>query len=242
VAAFSAQRVTVATSFMQGLAHAAGMRAEVVPLGVALDRWPPRVPPPRRSGPPARLLHIGDLRPVKDQPMLLAAMDRLTERGVDFQLDVAGFDTMEGALQRSDRAVRLGDRVQWRGLLSRAALRTLVDKTDLLVVTSRHEAGPLAVLEAAVAGVPTVGTAVGHVADWAPDAAMAVPVGDADALAAGIVSLLTDEPRRLALARAAQERAVLSDADATAARFELMYAEVCPRRRHAPAGKAVAVS
>ena len=35
---------------------------------------------------------------------------------------------------------------------------------DLFWLTSRHEAGPVAVLEAAVAGVPTVGTAVGQVA------------------------------------------------------------------------------
>ncbi len=37
-----------------------------------------------------------------------------------------------------------------------------------MIISSRHEAGPLAVLEAAVKGVPTVGTAVGHIAEWAP--------------------------------------------------------------------------
>jgi glycosyltransferase involved in cell wall biosynthesis len=242
LAAFGAQRVTVATSFMQRLARDVGMKSEVVPLGVALDRWPPRLPRAREANRPARLLHIGDLRPVKDQPMLLAAMERLVEQRLDFRLDVAGVDTMDGALQRSSSAVRLGGRVTWHGLLGRAALRAVVDAADLLVVTSRHEAGPLAVLEAAVAGVPTVGTAVGHVADFAPDAALAVPIGDADALAAGIVSLLANEPRRMAIARAAHERAVASDADATAARFELMYEDVCRRRRSVPVGTVLEVS
>jgi glycosyltransferase involved in cell wall biosynthesis len=241
-AAFSAQRVTVATSYMQRLAGAANMKTEVVPLGVALDRWPPRAPSSREAARPARLLHIGDLRAVKDQAMLLATMERLSTQGVDVRLDVAGFDTLEGELQRSEPAVRLGDRVTWHGLLSRPALRALVVDADLLVVTSRHEAGPLAVLEAAVAGVPTVGTAVGHVADWTPDAAVAVPVGDASALADGIVSLLTDEPRRLAIARAAQEYAVRNDADATAARFLLLYEEVCRRPRRASTGTMVEVS
>ena len=46
------------------------------------------------------------------------------------------------------------------------------------VISSRHEAGPVVALEAAAVGVPTVGTAVGHIAEWAPDAALAVPVGD----------------------------------------------------------------
>ncbi|MFL5608892.1 MAG: glycosyltransferase family 4 protein [Gemmatimonadaceae bacterium] len=241
LAALGAQRVTVATSFMQRLAHDAGMRAAIVPLGVALDRWPSRAPRPRDEGRPARLLHVGDLRPVKDQLMLLGAMERLAQHGVQFRLDVAGFDTMNGALQRSDRAARLGDRVKWHGLLDRAALRALVEEADLLVHTSRHEAGPLAVLEAAVAGVPTVGTAVGHVADWAPDAALAVPVGDAEALATGIVSLLTHEPRRLALALAAQERAILSDADMTATRFERIYEELRPRRPSTPSARALEV-
>jgi hypothetical protein len=40
-----------------------------------------------------------------------------------------------------------------------------------MVVSSRHEAGPVAVLAAAVAGVPTIGTCVGHIAERAPSAA-----------------------------------------------------------------------
>jgi glycosyltransferase involved in cell wall biosynthesis len=81
-------------------------------------------------------------------------------------------------------------------------------------------------LEAAVAGVPTVGTAVGHVAEWAPDAAVAVPVGDAAALAERTDLLLADDGRRLALAAAAQRRAVAEDADWTVGRVEAVYREV----------------
>jgi glycosyltransferase involved in cell wall biosynthesis len=101
-----------------------------------------------------------------------------------------------------------------------------VQESDLLVHTSRHEAGPMAVLEAALAGVPTVGTDVGHVNEWAPDAAVAVPVGNARALALAVDSLLADEPRRIAIAREAQARATAIDADFTAASFERLYAEV----------------
>ena len=124
----------------------------------------------------------------------------------------------------------MGDVVHWHGLLGREPLRRLVEESDLLVHTSRHEAGPIAVLEAALAGVPTVGTDVGHVNEWAPDAAVAVPVGDARALADAIASLLADEPRRLAIAREAQSRAMAIDADYTAASFERLYAEVLAAR------------
>lgn len=237
LATAAARRVTVATPYMRALAAAKlGARAALVPLGVALDRWPVGAPRPRDPCQPARLLHIGDLRPVKDQPMLLAAAIRLRERGVAFTLDIAGYDTLDGMLQRSSDALDLAGSIRWHGLLRRDALRSLVNQSDLLLVSSQHEAGPLAVLEAAVAGVPTVGTAVGHVAEWAPGAAIAVPVGDADGMARETAALIADEPRRLALARAAQRRAVEIDADYTAACFERMYAEVA----RAPARKTVA--
>jgi glycosyltransferase involved in cell wall biosynthesis len=222
VAIAGARRVTVATPYMQRLAEARGVRAELVPLGVALDRWPAGRPCPRHGA--ARLLHVGDLRPVKDQAMLLAAAGHLLDAGLDFTLDVVGRDTMGGELQRSDAARRLGTRLRWHGVLRREPLRALMDESHLLLVTSRHEAGPLVVLEGAIAGVPTVGTAVGHVAEWTPDAAVAVPVGDAGALARETIALLGDEPRRLALADAAARRAVAIDADYTARTFETMYA------------------
>jgi glycosyltransferase involved in cell wall biosynthesis len=84
--------------------------------------------------------------------------------------------------------------------------------------------------------VPTVGTAVGHIADFAPDAALAVPVGDDVALADAIARLSDDEGLRLRLARAAQERAVSEDADFTAMRFRALYAAAVRRTaRDAPA-------
>ena len=78
-----------------------------------------------------------------------------------------------------------------------------MEAADLLLVSSRHEADPIALLEAAVAGVPAAGTAVGHFPDWSPDAALAVPVGDAPALAAAAGRLLAHEDFRLRLAGAA---------------------------------------
>jgi glycosyltransferase involved in cell wall biosynthesis len=78
-------------------------------------------------------------------------------------------------------------------------------------------------LEAAVAGVPTVGTAVGHIVEWAPSAAMAVPIGNPERLADAIHTMLADEALRLRIARAAQCKALSEDADHTARTFEALY-------------------
>jgi len=172
---------------------------------------------------------------VKDQRTLLRAAAVLSARDVHFRLDIAGLDTSGGALAAEARRFGIGHRLHFRGFLSQSRLRLLVERADLLLVSSRHEAGPFAMLEAAVAGVPTVGTDVGHVAEWAPESAVVVPVGDAEGLARETANLLSREAVRLELATIAQRRAVREDADWTANRVEALYDEmVTAARRKGP--------
>lgn len=228
-----ADRVTAASSPMLHLAEAAGARPVRVTLGVNLSQWVPSAPRPRPKDRPAQLVHVGSLTPVKDHSTLLHAAAILARDGCDFQLHVVGEDTSGGTVQRLALALGLADRTRFHGFLPQHDLVPLVTRADLMIVSSRHEAGPVAMLEAAAVGVPTVGTAVGHVRDLAPHAAAAVPVGDAPALAREIRALLADDDRRLALARRAQEFAVSEDADWTAMQFERLYAEVAPAGRQA---------
>lgn len=222
----AASAVSAASTPMVSALAALGITARFVPLGVDLQGWPPRPPVPRAAGARARLLHVASLNRVKDQPTLLRAMSALREAGLDFELQVAGSDTLGGETQALAQRLGLGDVVTFRGFLPQRLLRPLVAGSDLLLMSSLHEAGPLALYEAAALGVPTVGTAVGRIADWAPGAARAVPVGDAVALAREVAALLADEPLRLQLAQAAHERALQEDADRTAHDFEALYARL----------------
>ncbi len=208
-----------------------GARAERVPLGVALDHWPAVAPRPRTPGRPARLIQVATLNRVKDQPTLIRAARRLLDAGVNFTLDIAGPDTLGGEIQALVERMGLSSRVRFMGYLPHDRLHALVAQADLMLHTSRYETGPLSVLEAAVVGVPAVGTAVGHVAEWVPLAAVAVPVGDDDALARETLALLGDESRRMRMAAEAQRRALAQDADWTATRFEELYREVTAARR-----------
>lgn len=221
-----AARITAASAPMIHQIGTLGFAAERVPLGVDRRRWPPAEPRPRQAGARAKLLHLAALNPVKDQTTLLEAAKRLRDSGMDFQVDIVGQDTLGGAIQAAARDLGLTDHVRFHGYVLHEELRDLVAAADILWMTSRHEAGPIVVLEAAVVGVPTIGTAVGHIAEWAPEAAVAVPVGDATALAGETLAVLRDEPRRLALAREAQRRALTFDADWTARRFEELYHDV----------------
>jgi glycosyltransferase involved in cell wall biosynthesis len=92
------------------------------------------------------------------------------------------------------------------------------------VLSSRHEAAGAVVLEAAACGVPVVGTAVGYVADWAPERAVAVPVQNPAALATALRRLLLNRDERERLAVAARQWTVAHDADWTSQEMDHVYA------------------
>jgi glycosyltransferase involved in cell wall biosynthesis len=225
------QRVTAASQpVIQSLSNL-GLRGERVPLGVDLGVWHAREPVRRAVGQPPRLIHLAGLNAVKDQTTLLRALALLKRGGESFRMDIVGEDTLNGAMQALTECLGLSAHVRFHGFLTQTQLRPVVEAADIMVMSSRHETGPLAMLEAAVAGVPTVGTAVGHIAEWAPDASVAVPVGDAVALAGAVRQLLGDEALRFRIATAAQRRAVAEDADYTARQFETLYASLTAARR-----------
>ncbi len=93
---------------------------------------------------------------------------------------------MGGSLQHSRAICSWRDRVTFHGFRSSDAARPASTiEADLFVLSSLHEAAGVVLLEAASCGVPVVGSAVGYLADWAPDAATAVAPGDPAALADG---------------------------------------------------------
>ena len=218
--------VTAASAPVIAMLTRLGVAAHRVPLGVDLESWPPREPVRRNLNRLARLIHVASLNRVKDQSTLLRALAALMTSGVKFEMDVVGDDTLHGEIQALAKELGLSQRIRFQGFLPQRQLRPLLEAADLMVHSSRHEAGPLVILEAAVAGVPTVGTTVGHLVEWAPDAAMAVPVGDWARLAGAIHQMLVDEDMRLRIAREAHMRALREDADYTAGRFRALYAEL----------------
>ena len=230
----NADVVTAASAPMVDALRELGVDAQRVPLGIDLHGWPPRAPRERRDT-PARLIHVASLNRVKDQGTLLHALAMLAKMEIDFVMDIVGADTLQGEMMRLADALGLRRRVRFHGFKTQRQLRPMLESADLLVMSSLHEAGPVVLLEAAAAGVPAVGTAVGHVSEWAPSAALAVPPRNAEALANAIRTVLDDEPLRLRLARAAQCRALLEDADCTSRAFERLYRSAKAKRTHAVA-------
>jgi glycosyltransferase involved in cell wall biosynthesis len=223
-----ARCVTAASQPIIDSVTALGIVARRVPLGVDLERWP-RLAPRTRSGAIPRLIQVASINRVKDHELLLGALRLLAAEGRDFHVDVVGEDLLSGVIQARARAAGLESRMTFHGFLTQRQMRPLIERAHINLITSRHEAGPLAALEAAVAGVPTVGTAVGHLVEWAPDAASVVPVQRPDLLSTAIAQLLDDDELRVAKAQAAARIALAEDADLTARLFMEIYRELADK-------------
>lgn len=228
-----ATAVTVASDWMAQHVRSCGYRVDaVIPLGVDTERFAPGPVAGRatdRAGcaAPYRLVSVADLNPVKDHDTMLGALAVLRERRIPVELDLIGTDTLHGRVAR--RAATAGGAVRCHGFVPSRALPALLRRADLHVIASRHDAGPVSVLEAAACGLATVGTRVGHVADLAaahPPGAVAVPVGHPAKLGEAIAELLTDAPRRSAMAAVARRFALDHDRHATVDAFEALYARL----------------
>jgi glycosyltransferase involved in cell wall biosynthesis len=223
-----ATTVSVATEWMyRHVLAAGGPAAEVVPLGADLRWCPPAIRTDTKpAGRPHHLVHVAGLNRVKDQDLLLRAVAVAAHAVPDLTLSIAGSDTLQGHHARLAAELGIGNRVEFLGHVPHRQLSSVFTGAALHVLTSHHDAGPLAVLEAAACGVPTVGTAVGHVDDFhrLPEpAALAIDGRDPSVLATAITDLLADPLRRDRMATSALVWATRHDAERTATTFEHLY-------------------
>jgi glycosyltransferase involved in cell wall biosynthesis len=202
----------------------ASARARIIPLGVRCETF--EASAARPVGPPWRLLQVADLNLVKDQETLLQAFRQVVDRLGDVSLDCVGEDTLRGQMRRRAEELGVAGRVRFHGFLPQRALPDLYRRAHVHLVSSLYESQGVAVLEAAAAGLPTVGTAVGLVPTMAPVAARCVATGDATALANTTSDLLLDAVARESVGAAARRWALDHDADWTARQFEEVYRSV----------------
>ena len=134
------------------------------------------------------------MEPVKGPDIAILAMADLKQRhGRECPvLNVYGKGGLEGYLKEMVSVLRLGDVVRFHGV--KQGILEQCPATDILVLSSREEAGPLVVLEAMSRGMPIVATRVGEIGEIIPDKRYGNVVmnGSITALADGIESTLAD--------------------------------------------------
>jgi glycosyltransferase involved in cell wall biosynthesis len=170
------------------------------------------VPDPGRPAPPtdgaaANILFLGRLGERKGVPELLAALADPQLQALPWRATLAGDGPVERYRALAD-SLGLNGRVTFTGWIDEREAKARLAAADLLVLPSRNEGLPIAILEAMSYGVPVVATPVGAVSDAVRDgrSGLLVPPGDAGALARALERLVGSPSLRRTLGAAARAR------------------------------------
>lgn len=163
-------------------------------------------PPPD----PDHLLLVGNLTPVKGIDVAIRVMQHLRSAFPHLSLTIVGRepDPTYAAHVRA-MARPLGDAVRFYGPASPQTIKTLLDGSLALLLTSNQEHAPMIVAEAMAAARPVVATRVGALPDMIRpgETGELAPVGDAMALAQALARLRQNPAEALAMGQRAADRA-----------------------------------
>lgn len=146
---------------------------------------------------------VGRLAPIKDPFTFLDACQLIGQARLDAQFVIAGDGPLRGPVEKAAHE-RLGARVKLLGWVS--DLQALYAALDVVVLTSRNEGTPVALIEAAASATPVVATRVGGVCDVVNDGATGflVAAGNPGAVAGSVLYLLDNKHQALSMGQAAR--------------------------------------
>lgn len=142
---------------------------------------------------PPYILCVANARPMKDHATLLGAFHLIAQKRADVRLVLAGEGTDRVPVVSEVTRLDLRERVVCLGAVPFAA--RLMPNSACVVLSSRHEGLPVALMEAAVLGVPIISTDVGSCGAVVTDGVngfLCAP-GDPSALAARLELLMSND-------------------------------------------------
>ena len=177
------------------------------PYGVKMSTFKSPLP---KSDDLLRLAWVGRFEQTQKRVHdLVSILKRLDQISFPFRLSLAGDGPDATSLQEQLQPWIRSEHVRWMGRLDRHQLQHQVyDQSDVLLITSSWETGPIVAWEAMAAGLVVVSSCyVGSGAEGAlkdGKTALLFPVGDCEAAASAVAKLL-DSNLRISLANSALE-------------------------------------
>ncbi|AJP01794.1 glycosyl transferase family 1 [Streptomyces cyaneogriseus subsp. noncyanogenus] len=202
--------LTVSGSSRQEIVDHLGVRQDrvhVVHIGADTDLFSPDPSVPQVPG---RIVTTSSADvPLKGLVFLVEALAKVRTEHPDAHLVVVGKRPAEGPVAQAIERYGLEGAVEFVKGISDAELVDLVRSAEVACVPSLYEGFSLPAAEAMATGTPlvaTTGGAIPEVAGGDGETCLAVPPGDAGALAAGLGRLLGDPELRARLGAAGRER------------------------------------
>ena len=213
-------KIIAISNFIKSLLTSAGVTENKIVvryLGIDTERFKPdkearkRVSAEYDFDPSDLILStVSYLRPIKNPQTIVEACGLLAERNVSFRLLVAGDGEMLDELKELSRRLNIADRILWLGLVPNPA--SLLQASDLFLLTTVGEAFGLVLAEAMACGVPVVATRSGGIVEVIDDGNTGLLVSPLDpaALADAIEQLAGDPAWRHAMGVAGRQRVLMN--------------------------------
>ncbi|MET8177854.1 glycosyltransferase family 4 protein [Streptomyces sp. NPDC005336] len=169
----------------------------------------------------------GRLIPVKRYDLLVGAWATVAAKHPDWHLRIYGRGPQQTTLRRQIDELGLAGHITLMG--AHSPIETEWAKGAIAAVTSREESFGMTIVEAMHCGVPVVATDCPHgpgeiITDGRDG--LLVPVGDADRIAKGLLTLIEDDELRRSMGEAARVAAQRYAPERVAAAYETLIAEL----------------
>jgi glycosyltransferase involved in cell wall biosynthesis len=177
------------------------------------------------------VIAAGRLTAQKGFDMLIPAFAQVAAKHPDWQLHIYGNGEKRESLERQIADLDVGDNVKLKGFTKK--LPAKLAGASIYALSSRFEGFPMVLLEAMMCGLPPVAfdcpTGPRDIIDHGEDG-LVIPYQDVDTLAAGILELIEDEPRRKAMGARSYEKAQQYTTAHLAEKWEQLFADLARRR------------
>jgi glycosyltransferase involved in cell wall biosynthesis len=177
------------------------------------------------------IVSLGRLAPQKNHALMIRSFARIAV-SADARLVIAGDGPLKSDLERLGRELGVADRVVFAGWLSNPF--PLLREAGAFCLSSKYEGFGYALIEAMACGCPVVATD----APYGPTDilergayGLLVPNGDEQALAAGMLRILSDPVLQVELRRRGQERAAQYDVSLVGETYAKVLQEAVVRYR-----------
>lgn len=139
-----------------------------------------------------RIVCVGRLSEAKGQLLLIEAVKRLRDNGIDFELVLAGDGEMRQAIEKLVAKYNLGAMVRLTGWISTADVREEILASCALVLPSFAEGLPVVIMEAMALKRPVLATYIAGIPELvrSGEHGWLIPAGDIDALSDALKRVL----------------------------------------------------
>lgn len=169
-----------------------------------------------------KVLHIGRLTDVKNQPLIIRAIKILSDKGYDLSLDLYGSGENENAYKELIKSLSLEDKVRIRGLID--DVFPVMHNADIFVLPSKYEGMPMTLIEAMGTGLPIIASRVGGIPDMIVSREEGILIEpNLDELVTSLEKLINNPGLRKNIGEQARIKSQLFSAETMANNYSKLY-------------------